>query len=54
MTKTESRAGTDVDLGYRINDADNHFTEPPDLWTANAPAERVIPAKPSPSVLPCR
>ena len=32
MTKTDSRADSDVDLGYRINDADNHFTEPPDCF----------------------
>ncbi len=24
--------GADVDLGYKINDADNHFTEPPDCF----------------------
>jgi predicted TIM-barrel fold metal-dependent hydrolase len=32
MTKTDSRVESDVDLGYRINDADNHFTEPPDCF----------------------
>src|SRR5581483_2414515 len=25
-------APTDADLGYRINDADNHFNEPPDCF----------------------
>jgi predicted TIM-barrel fold metal-dependent hydrolase len=32
MTKTDGRADSDVDLGYQINDADNHFTEPPDCF----------------------
>src|ERR1700730_14080257 len=27
-----STATTDTDLGYRINDADNHFNEPPDCF----------------------
>jgi predicted TIM-barrel fold metal-dependent hydrolase len=32
MTKTDIGAQSDVDLGYQINDADNHFTEPPDCF----------------------
>ncbi len=32
MTSTEIRTGGQSDLGYQINDADNHFNEPPDCF----------------------
>ncbi|HEX6394528.1 MAG TPA: amidohydrolase family protein [Acidimicrobiales bacterium] len=32
MTTTELGIRGNADLGYRINDADNHFTEPPDCF----------------------
>ncbi len=32
MTDTEIRTTGHSDLGYKINDADNHFTEPPDCF----------------------
>ncbi len=32
MTSTEIRASGQSDLGYQINDADNHFNEPPDCF----------------------
>jgi uncharacterized protein len=35
--------------GIKIIDCDTHFTEPPDLWTANAPAglRHKMPGKPT-------
>jgi predicted TIM-barrel fold metal-dependent hydrolase len=32
MTSTEIRSSDQSDLGYQINDADNHFNEPPDCF----------------------
>jgi predicted TIM-barrel fold metal-dependent hydrolase len=32
VTRTEGRTVDEGGLGYRINDADNHFTEPPDCF----------------------